>query len=239
MVLTWTTRMSANQVKDRSMNSNPGVIGRKVGMTQIIEPDGTVIPCTVVRTVSTILGKRTQEKDGYDAIILGLGERKEKHTNKALGGYYKKIGVSPKREIVEMRCSAEEAAAVEVGAALRPEAVLVEGQFVDVQATSRGKGFQGVMKRHNFAGAPGSHGTHEYFRHGGSIGMNMTPGRTFKGKRMPGQMGNKTVSVLNQKIAKFIVDDSLVLGRGGIPGGATSLVVIRGAVKNNTAGKPA
>lgn len=221
------------------MNTNPGVIGRKVGMTQVIEEDGTVIPCTVVRTDATVVAKRTQEKDGYDALVLGLGERKEKHTNKPLAGFYKKAGVSAKRELVELRCSADEAAALEVGAAIKPDSVFVEGQFIDVQATSKGKGFAGVMKRHNFAGAPGGHGTHEYFRHPGSIGMNMTPGRVFKGKKMPGQMGNKTVSVLNQKVVKILADDNLVLVRGGIPGGKNALVVLRGAVKKKNSGKPA
>lgn len=221
------------------MNSNPGVIGRKVGMTQIIEEDGTVIPCTVVAADATVIGKRTQEKDGYDAIIVGLGERKEKHTSKPLAGFYKKAGVSAKREVLELRCSADEASALEVGAELKAADILAEGQFVDVQSTSKGKGFAGVMKRHNFAGAPGGHGTHEYFRHGGSIGMNMTPGRVFKGKKMPGQMGNKKVSVLNQKIAKIVADDNLILIKGGIPGGKNALVVIRGAVKKKNAGKPA
>jgi len=221
------------------MNTNPGLIGRKVGMTQLIEADGTVIPCTVVRADSTIVGKRTKEKDGYDALIVGLGERKEKHTNKALAGMYKASGVSPKRQLVELRCSAEQAAAIEVGAELKVEDIFAEGQFVDVQSTSKGKGFAGVMKRHNFAGAPGGHGTHEYFRHGGSIGMNMTPGRVFKGKKMPGQMGNKTVSVLSQKVVKIVGEDNLVLVKGGIPGGKNALVVVRGAVKKKNAGKPA
>lgn len=221
------------------MNLNLGVVGRKVGMTQIIEEDGTVLPVTVVLADSTVVGKRTVEKDGYDALIVGVGERKEKHTTKPLAGYYKAAGVSPKRELVELRCSAEEAAAVEVGAVLKAEALFAEGQFVDVQATSKGKGFAGVMKRHNFAGAPGGHGTHEYFRHGGSIGTNMTPGRVFKGRKMPGQMGNKTVSVLNQKIAKIIAEDNLILVHGGIPGGANGTVIVRGAVKKKNAGKPA
>lgn len=221
------------------MNSNPGVVGRKVGMTQIIEEDGTVVPVTVVLTDSTVVGKRTAEKDGYDALIVGFGERSEKHTNRPLAGYYKAAGVSPKRELIELRCTAEEAAAVEVGAALRADQIFAEGQFVDVQSTSKGKGFAGVMKRHNFAGAPGAHGTHEYFRHGGSIGTNMTPGRVFKGRKMPGQMGNKTVSVLNQKIAKIVADDNLILVKGGIPGGKNATVIVRGAVKKKNAGKPA
>lgn len=221
------------------MNKNPGVVGRKVGMTQVIEEDGNVVPCTVVATDSTVVGKRTQDKDGYDALIIGFGPRKEKQTNKALAGFFAKAGVSPKRTLIELRCTAEEAAAYEVGAQLSSSEVFAEGQFVDVQATSKGKGFAGVMKRHNFAGAPGAHGTHEYFRHGGSIGTNMTPGRVFKGRKMPGQMGNKTVSVLNQKIVKIVADDNLILVRGGIPGGKNTLVVVRGAIKKANAGKPA
>jgi len=221
------------------MNSNPGVIGRKVGMTQIIEDDGTVVPCTVVLADVTVVGKRTVAKDGYDALVVGIGERKEKHTNKPLAGFYKKAGVSPKREVRELRCTAAEAAAVEVGGKLELNSVFVAGQFVDVQATSKGKGFAGVMKRHGFAGAPGSHGTHEYFRHGGSIGTNMTPGRTLKGRGMPGQMGNKTISVLNQKLVKVIAEDSLLLVKGTIPGGTNGLVIVRGAIKKKNGGKPA
>jgi len=221
------------------MNSNPGVIGRKVGMTQIIEEDGTVVPCTVVLADVTVVGKRTVAKDGYDALVVGVGERKEKHTNKPLAGFYKKAGVSPKREVRELRCTAAEAAAVEVGGKLELGNVFTQGQFVDVQATSKGKGFAGVIKRHGFAGAPGSHGTHEYFRHGGSIGTNMTPGRTLKGRGMPGQMGNKTISVLNQKLVKVIAEDNLLLVKGTIPGGTNGLVIVRGAVKKKNGGKPA
>lgn len=221
------------------MNSNLGVIGRKVGMTQVIEADGTVIPCTVLLADVTVVGKRTQEKDGYDALIVGVGERTPKHLNKPLAGFYAKAGVTAQREIRELRCSAETAAASEVGSKLALGDIFEEGQFVDVQATSKGKGFAGVMKRHNFAGAPGSHGTHEYRRHGGSIGTNMTPGRVFKGRKMPGQMGNKTVSVLNQRLVKVIAEDGLLLVRGTIPGGKNGLVVVRGAVKKKNGGKAA
>jgi large subunit ribosomal protein L3 len=233
-----TAQLSKKQpIRNKKMNDNPGVIGRKVGMTQILEEDGTVVPVTVVRADSVVVGKRTQEKDGYDAIIVGLDPRKEKHTNKPLAGFYKKAGIEAKREVKELRCSAEYAAALEVGSQLDLSTLFEAGQFVDVQATSRGKGFAGVMKRYNFAGAPGSHGTHEYRRHGGSIGTNMTPGRVFKGKKMPGQMGNKTVSVLNQKVAKVIAEDNLVLIKGGIPGGKNAVVVLRGAVKKKNGGK--
>ena len=132
------------------MNQNPGVIGRKIGMTQVIEADGTVIPCTVVQAAVTVVGKRTQEKDGYDALILGIEPRKEKHTNKPLAGFYKKQGVEPKRVLRELRCAAEYAAGFEVGQQLKVDEIFEQGQFVDVQGVTRGRGFTGVMRCHNF-----------------------------------------------------------------------------------------
>lgn len=221
------------------MNQNPGVIGRKIGMTQVVEADGTVIPCTVVQAAVTVVGKRTQEKDGYDALILGIEPRKEKHTNKPLAGFYKKQGVEPKRVLRELRCSAEYAAGLEVGQQLKLDEIFEQGQFVDVQGITRGRGFTGVMRRHNFAGAKNSHGAHEYKRHGGSIGSNMTPGRVLPGKPMPGQYGNETVSVLNQRIVRVIPEDNLILVRGGIPGSKSGLVIVRGAVKKKNGGKVA
>ena len=219
------------------MNSNPGVFGRKIGMTHVIEEDGSVVPCTVIEAIATVVAKRTQATDGYDALVVGLGERKEKHTNKPLGGFYKKQGVSAKRNLRELRCSADAVAAAEIGSKLQLDTIFEVGQFVDVVSTSKGKGFQGVMKRHNFAGSPDSHGTHEYRRHGGSIGTNMTPGRVLPGRKMPGQMGNKTVSVLNQKVMRVIVEDSLVLVRGGVPGAKESHVIVRGAIKKKNGGR--
>ena len=219
------------------MNQNPGVIGRKIGMTQIFLEDGSVVPCTVIESAVTVVGKRTVEKDGYDAIIVGSGVRKEKHTSKALAGAFKKANVEPKRTLRELRCSAEYAASVEVGAAIKVDAVFQEGQFVDVQGTSKGRGFTGVMRRHNFAGNVQTHGTHEYRRHGGSIGTNMTPGRVRLGMKMPGQHGNKTRSVLTQKIVRIIADQNLILIHGGVPGSRNGLVFVRGAVKKN-GGKP-
>lgn len=219
------------------MNSNPGVIGRKVGMTQVIEEDGTVVPCTVVLADATVVAKRTSDKDGYDAVVLGVGERKEKHTSKPLAGFYKKQGVTPKRELKELRLTAAEVAALEIGQKVDLSSVFNEGQFVDVQATSRGKGFQGVMKRHNFSGADDSHGTHEYRRHGGSIGTNMTPGRVFKGRKMPGQMGNKTVSVLSQRLVRIVAEESCLIVKGCVPGARGTLVVVRGAIKKKNGGK--
>ena len=213
------------------MNQFPGVIGRKLGMTQIFLEDGSVVPCTVIESNVIVVGKRTQEKDGYDAIIVGSGERKEKHTSKALAGAFKKAGVEPKRTLRELRCSAEFAASVEVGAALKVDALFQEGQFVDVQGTTKGRGFTGVMRRHHFAGNVRTHGTHEYRRHGGSIGTNMTPGRVKKGMKMPGQHGNKTRSVLSQKIVKVVAEQNLLLIHGGVPGSRNGLVFVRGAVK--------
>lgn len=221
------------------MNQHPGVIGRKIGMTQIFQEDGSVLPCTVVESRPVVVGKRTAEKDGYDALILGIEEAKEKHTPKPVAGFFKKNGVAARRILREFRCSAEHAAKFEVGQELSVSDVFEEGQFVDVQGVSRGRGFSGVMRRHNFAGAVTSHGSHEYKRHGGSIGQNMTPGRVFPGMKMPGQHGNKRLSVLNQRVVKVIADQNLVLIRGGIPGPRNGLVVVRGASKKKNGGKPA
>lgn len=220
------------------MNQYPGIIGRKVGMTQLIQEDGTVIPCTVVQAAVTVVGKRTQEKDGYDALIVGIEERKEKHTNKPLAGFYKKQGVTPKRELRELRGTAEYVGGFEVGQTLKFDEIFEVGQFVDVQGVSRGRGFTGVMRRHNFAGAKRSHGAHEYQRHGGAIGTNMTPGRVKAGTKMAGQHGNTTVSVLNQRIVKVLPEDNAILVRGGIPGGKNGLVFVRGAVRKKDGGKP-
>jgi large subunit ribosomal protein L3 len=219
------------------MNQNPGIIGKKIGMTQIFDDKGEVIRVTVVQGGCVVLGKRTLEKDKYSALILGLGERKEKSTKKPVLGFIKKAGQTPKRWMKEMRCSAEHAAKFEVGQKLPLDQIFEAGQIVDAQGTSRGRGFTGVMRRWSFAGGVGSHGTHEYFRHGGSIGTNMTPGRTLPGLKMPGQYGNETVSMLNIRVAKLILEDDLVLIEGAVPGPDGGLVVIRGAVKKKNAGK--
>jgi large subunit ribosomal protein L3 len=221
------------------MNTNPGILGRKIGMTQYFDDAGNVVRVTVVDAEGlTVVAKRTKEKDGYDALVVGLGERKEKHTNKPLAGQYKKWGQAPKKTLKELRLSAEEVAKYEVGEAIAVDKVFEVGQFVDTQGTTRGRGFTGVMRRWNFAGFTASHGTHEYFRHGGSIGTNMTPGRTLPGLKMPGQYGNETVTMHNLKVAKLIPEQSLVLVEGGIPGAKGSLVFVRGAVKKKNGGKP-
>jgi large subunit ribosomal protein L3 len=219
------------------MNQYPGVIGRKLGMTQIFAEDGTVVPCTVVESNAIVIGKRTKEKDGYDALIVGTGELKEKHTSKAVAGQFKKANVPGRRTLREFRCSAEFAAGHEIGQELKVEQIFEEGQHVDVQGVSRGFGFQGVVKRYHFAGNIQTHGTHEYRRHGGSIGTRMTPGRVKLGMKMPGHHGDATTSVLNQKVAKVIGDKNLILIAGGIPGSRGGLVVVRGAIKKKNGGK--
>ena len=220
------------------MNKNPGILGKKIGMTQFFDEKGEVKRCTVVQAGCVVLGKRTQEKDGYDALVVGPRERKEKHTNKPLPGFHKKTRQTPKRVVRELRLAADEVAKYEIGEKVAVDKVFEVGQFVDAQGKTRGRGFTGVMRRWSFAGFVSSHGTHEYFRHGGSIGTNMTPGRTLPGLKMPGHYGDETVSTLNLKIVKLVPEDDLVLIEGGIPGAKNSIIVVRGAVKKKNAGKP-
>jgi large subunit ribosomal protein L3 len=214
------------------MNTQPGIYGRKLGCTQIFEQDGTVTRVTVIEAGPvTVVAKRTAEKDGYTALVLGFEERKEKHTSKPLAGYFKKANATPKRILKELRCDAEFAAKWEVGQALKLDEIFQPGQRVDARGTTRGRGFTGVMRRWNFAGNVDTHGTHEYRRHGGSIGTNMTPGRTLPNLKMGGQYGNETVSTLNLKVARVDAEKHLLLIEGGIPGAKNGLVLVRAAVK--------
>jgi large subunit ribosomal protein L3 len=229
------------------MNQHPGILGRKLGMTQLVAEDGTVTPVTVIQTTCVVAAKRTQEKNGYTALVLSIDDRKAKRTSKALAGQYRTAmgalksadGEEPKEEskvtpgkaLREFRCSPDHAAKFELGDAVKLDDVFTVGQFVDVRGLSRGRGFTGVMRRHNFAGSGASHGAHEYKRHGGSVGTNMTPGRVLPGLRMPGQYGNSPVSVLSQKIVKLVPEQGLVMVAGGVPGSRNGIVEVRGAVK--------
>ena len=213
------------------MNQHPGILGTKLGMTQIFTEDGSVVPCTVVRGGCIVLDKRTLERDGYSALVVGLGERKLKHTSKAVQGSLKKLGQTPKRFVQELRCPPEYAATVEIGQTIKVEDVFSTGQFVDVRAKSKGHGFTGVMKRYHFKGAVASHGAHETQRHAGSIGMNATPGRILKGHRMEGQHGNSMVTIHNLRVAQIVPDKQLVLVEGALPGPDNGVVTVRGAVK--------
>jgi large subunit ribosomal protein L3 len=214
------------------MNTQPGIYGRKLGCTQIFLDDGTVARVTIIEAGPTVVvSKRTQEKDGYTALVLGFDERKEKHTTKPLAGYFKKAGQTPKRLLKELRCDAEFAAKYEVGATMKLDEIFTAGQRVDTRGVTRGRGFTGVMRRWNFAGNVNTHGTHEYRRHGGSIGTNMTPGRTLPNLKMGGQYGNETTSVLNVKLTKIDAEKHLLMIEGGIPGTTNGIVLVRTAVK--------
>ena len=178
------------------MNTKPGIIGKKLGMTQLYKEDGTVQRVTVVDVSSLqIVGKRTKEKDGYTAVIFGMTDAKEKHLAKAQQGAFKKANVTAKRVVRELRCEEDFAAKFEIGAPVNLADIFTPGQIVDTQGITRGRGFTGVVRRWGFAGFVQTHGTHEYRRHGGSIGTNMTPGRTLPNLKMPGQYGNETVSI--------------------------------------------
>jgi large subunit ribosomal protein L3 len=214
------------------MNKQPGIYGRKLGMTQVFTPDGSVERVTVIEAGPvTVVGKRTKEKDGYVALIVGLEERTPKHTSKPLAGTYKKANVTPKRVMRELRTSDEFVAKYEVGQVMKLDEIFEAGQLVDARSTTRGRGFTGVMRRWSFAGGVGSHGTHEYFRHGGSIGTNMTPGRTLPNLKMPGHYGDETVSVQNIRLVSIDVEKHLLLLQGGVPGAKNALVLVRRAVK--------
>ncbi len=214
------------------MNTNPGIIGRKLGNTQVYTDDGNVARVTVIEAGPvTVIAKRTKEKDGYTALVLGLGERKEKHTTKPVAGQFKKAGATPKKVVQELRCSDEFAAKYEPGAVMKLDEIFTPGQLVDARGKTRGRGFTGVMRRWNFAGNVSSHGTHEYFRHGGSIGTNMTPGRTLPNLKMGGHYGDEILSVLNLKVTKIDSEKHLLLLEGAVPGSKGGVVLIRHGVK--------
>ena len=216
------------------MNKHPGVIGRKLGSTQIFTASGDCVACAVIEAgPNVVVGHRTLEKDGYSALVLGFGKRRAQSTNKPLAGQFKKVGVEPMQHVKEFRVSADVVAAHPVGSTVKLDAVFQEGQFVDVAGKTRGRGFQGVVRRWSMAGMVQTHGTHEYRRHGGSIGTNMTPGRTLPNLKMPGHYGDERLSILNQKIVKIDAEKNLLLIEGGVPGARNSIVAVRGANKKN------
>ena len=221
-------------------NTTPGLSGKKLGNTQIFLDDGEVRRVTAIQVGPCIvLRKRTPTANGYAALELGFGTRSDKHINKPLKGRIDKAKTKAPRVIREFRLSAEMLDHFEVGQEISAKDIFIEGQFVDVTGTSKGRGFSGVIKRHNFAGAGTvGHGTHEYKRHGGSIGQNMTPGRVFPGMKMPGQYGNKRVSVLNLKIAKILEEESIVLVEGSVPGSKNAIVTLKGAFKKPSVALP-
>ncbi len=216
------------------------IIGRKLGMTQIFTATGESVPVTVVKVgpCRVIRKKTTDGKDGYDALVVGFeearsavvdGEKKYK-MNKAELGVFLKAGVDPMKSVHEIRVSAADLDKYEVGQEIRAD-LFVAGESVDVIGTSKGSGFTGVMKRHNFGGAKRTHGAHEYMRHGGSIGTTSTPGRVMKNRKMAGQDGNARVTVQNLKVFSIDAEQNLILVRGSIPGANGSVVTVQNAVK--------
>ena len=206
-----------------------GLIAKKEGMTRIFTEDGQQIPVTVLRVEDCqVVGQRTEEKDGYTSVQMGAGKAKINRTSKAMRNVYAKAKVEPKKKVVEFRVDAENLA--EVGATASASHFVV-GQKVDVCATSKGKGFAGAMKRHNFGGMRATHGVSVSHRAHGSTGQCQDPGKVFKGKKMAGQMGNKRVTTQNLEVAMIDEDDNLILVKGAVPGPRSGWVVVTDAVK--------
>jgi large subunit ribosomal protein L3 len=201
----------------------PGIIGRKVGMTSIYSAEGKATPCTVIEAGPCVVTQvKTEDKDGYNAVQLGFGERKEKNTPAALQGHFKKAKTSPKRFLVEFDGfeNANIGDTIDVS-------VFEEGEFVNVAGKSKGKGFQGVVKRHGFGGVGQStHGQHNRLRAPGSIGAASFPARVFKGMRMAGQTGNERVTIENLQVLKVLADKNILVVKGSIPGAKGSTVII-------------
>ena len=205
-----------------------GLLGRKIGMTQIFDQKGEAIPVTVVELGPCVVTQvKTRENDGYEAVQLGFGPVKAKSLTKPEQGHQRKSG-RLSRFIREF--SADDVTAYEIGQELKAD-LFAAGEFIDVTGTSKGRGFAGVMKRHNFRGGPRTHGQSDRARAPGSIGAGTTPGHVFKGTRMAGRMGNKRVTVQNLTVVEVMADKNLILIRGSVPGAKNSLVMVRQAVK--------
>ena len=204
----------------------PGLIGKKIGMTSVFGADGKNIPCTVIEAGPCVVTQiRTVEKDGYAAVQLAYDEISEKHASKALKGHFEKAGTTPKRKLVEFK--ADFAQDLKLGDVLTVADVFAEVKYVDVVGTSKGKGFQGVVKRHGFAGVGGqTHGQHNRLRHPGSLGACSWPSRVFKGMRMAGHMGNERVKVFNLEVIKVMPENNLLVVKGSVPGAKGSYVIM-------------
>lgn len=206
-----------------------GIIGKKIGMTSIYSADGQSVACTVIEAGPCVVTQvKNEETDGYTAVQLGYGERKEKNTPAALKGHFAKANTTPKKEVVEFRNFREEfEGQVALGNEVKVGEVFAEGDFVDAIGTSKGKGFQGVVKRHGFGGVgQATHGQHNRMRAPGSIGGASYPARVFKGMRMAGRMGGDRVKVLNLKVMKVVPEENLIVISGSVPGPKNSIVVL-------------
>lgn len=226
-----------------------GLLARKIGMTQVFTPDGVRHPVTVLQAGPNVViqKKSAQGKDGYNAVKLGFsavhkhvkeGTEPRWRMTRPLLGVFQKAGIAePRKHVKELRVSASELDGYNVGEEIGADQ-FIAGQYVDVTGTSKGRGFAGVMKRHNFHGSlTMTHGTHENFRHAGSIGASADPARVVKGKRMPGQYGNARVTVQSLHVIEVMADENLILVKGGVPGPNGGIVLIRSAVKKPKAHK--
>ena len=207
-----------------------GLIGKKLGMTQVFDEKGELIPVTVIQAgPCTVVQAKTAASDGYAAVQLGFGDKKAQRATKAYRNHCLKAGKGVFNVLREFR--AQDGESYSVGQEITLDTMFKPGDRVDVTGTSKGRGFAGVIRRHGFSGFPGSHGTHEYFRHGGSIGNRSYPGRVFKGKRMAGQYGNERTTTQNIEVVAVRAAEHVLLVRGCVPGARNGLVMVRPAVK--------
>ena len=205
-----------------------GIIGKKIGMTQIFDEKGNVIPVTVIETAGNVVAQiKTVETDGYDAIQLGYGEVKDKHINKPEAGHFAKAKLANKKHLREFRLDSIDG--YKVGDEVKAD-IFATGEKVDIQGTSKGKGFQGVIKRHGQHRGPMGHGS-MYHRRPGSMGSTSTPGRVFKGKKLPGHMGRVTVTIQNLDVVRVDMDKNVILVKGSVPGAKGAILKVKSAVK--------
>jgi large subunit ribosomal protein L3 len=208
----------------------PGIIGRKIGMTSVFGPGGESIACTVIEAGPCVVTQvKNEQTDGYRSVQLAFGEKKEKNTSKAALGHFKKANTTPKKNIVEFRdFGVEFEGLAELGKEVRIQDVFVEGDFLDAVGTSKGKGFQGVVKRYGFAGVGGqTHGQHNRLRAPGSMGNASFASRVIKGKRLPGRMGNDRKKLMNLQVVKIIADQNLIVISGSVPGAKNATVILQ------------
>ncbi len=202
-----------------------GILGKKIGMTSVFDEKGESVPCTVIEAGPCFVTQiKTRERDGYEALQLGFEDKKEKLVSKPLIGHYRKSGVTPKRVVHEFR--GFDVAKYEIGAEIKVESLFEKGDVVSVAGTSKGRGFQGVVKRHHFGGGARTHGQSDRVRAPGSIGSSSYPSRVFKGLRMAGRMGGERVTVKNLRVVQVIPESNLLLIRGSVPGYNNSYVQI-------------
>jgi large subunit ribosomal protein L3 len=208
----------------------PGIIGRKIGMTSVFNADGQNVAVTVIEAGPCVVTQvKTRESDGYKAVQLAFGEKKEKNTTNPLLGHFRKANTTPKRNLVEFRdFGSEFDALVELGKEVKVSDVFTEGDFLDAVGTSKGRGFQGVVKRHGFSGVGGqTHGQHNRLRAPGSMGNASFASRVIKGKRLAGRMGGEQVKATNLQVVKIMADQNLILVSGSVPGAKNSTIILQ------------